>query len=225
MAEQTGKDEAAKLRIINHMNLDHQDSLVRYLEHFCNLSSFSARNAKLVDIAFDSLVITSNTNSKYTIPIEPPMTSWPEARPRVVAMDSEAVAGLNRSSITVKKYKRPKGFMAVVFIASACTFVAFSKRSNFLPGSWLYDIILKHVPDFAQWCHKIQPLVIYPMLAIHGSETVYLEKSRLQKHNVPRFSKLWWKWVLSTFLEGFGAFVRIDRIVKEEEAKKAKAKH
>lgn len=38
---------AAKTRIITHMNNDHQDSLVRYLEAYHNLSSFTARNAKI----------------------------------------------------------------------------------------------------------------------------------------------------------------------------------
>ena len=207
------------------MNVDHQDSLVRYLEHFCRLSSFSARNAKLEDITFDALIISSSDGSRYTIPIEPPMTTWSEARPRVVAMDGEATAGLKRSNITVKKYKKPKGFMSVVFASCAITYVMFCKRSNFQPGSLLYDYLLKHAPGFASWCYKIQPMLIYPMLAIHIGEASYMVQNRLEKHSVPRFSKLWWKWVLSTFIEGVGAFMRLDGIVKEEEINKAKLKH
>ncbi|MCJ1259325.1 hypothetical protein MMC24_007162 [Lignoscripta atroalba] len=225
MEASSSKDAAAKQRIINHMNADHQDSLIRYLEHFCLLSSFSARNATLTDVTLGSLTIETSSGSKHVITIRPAMGSWSEVRERVVAMDAEAVAGLHRSNVTVKKYKRPKGWMIAVFLASACTFVAFSMRSNFEPGSFLYDNVLKGTPRFARFCHTIQPLLIYPMLALHASEAAQMGRSRLRKHTVPMFSKLWWKWILSTFVEGVGAFIRFDRIVKEEEEKKAKVKH
>ena len=227
MTDSSSKDAIAKQRIITHMNADHQDSLVRYLEYYCHVSSYSARSARLEDISFNSLTLKSSPNggSIYTIPIDPPMISWSEARERVVAMDAEAVAGLERSNITVKKYKRPKGFKALVFVAAACSFVVFSKRSNFQPGSLFYDAVLRHVPAFAEWCYKIQPMVIYPMIVIHSGEAAYMVQSRLDKHTVPRFSKLWWKWVLSTFVEGFGAFVRFDQIVKGEDERRAKVKH
>ena len=225
MADPKVKDAAVKQRIITHMNTDHQDSLVRYLEHFCHLSSFSARNAKLEDISFESLTIASSKNTQHVISIEPPMVAWAEARERVVAMDAEAVKGLKRSNIIMKRYKEPSGFMAVVFIAAAISFALFSKRSNFEPGSFLYNHVLRYAPGFAKWCYKIQPLLIILMVTIHGGEAVYMVTGRLKKHSVPRFGMLWWKWMLSTYIEGVGAFVRFDRIIKEEEEKKLKAKH
>ena len=225
MADSNTKDVAAKQRIITHMNADHQDSLVRYLEHFCHLSSFSARNAKLRDISFKSLTLVSSNNTSHIIPIEPPMTTWAEARERVIAMDAEAVKGLKRSSITVKKYIKPSGVWAVIFIAAALTFAAFSKRSNFKSGSLLYDYLLQYAPGFAKWCYTIQPLLMFLMIPIHGGESIYMAAGRLKRHSVPKFSAVWWKWVSSTFIEGFGAFIRFDTIIKEEERKTAKAKH
>ena len=225
MADQAAKDAAAKQRIITHMNTDHQDSLIRYLEHFCHVSSFSARNAKLADITFDSITILASNGKPHTIPIKPPMTSWSEARPRVVAMDAEAVAGLNRSNITVKKFRGPKGVMGVVFVAAAVTFVVFSKRSNFEPGALVYDTVMRHVPNFNKFCHTIQPLVLYPMIALHSWEAYNMDQTRLEKHSIPRFSKLWWKWIFMTFIGGIGLFKSFDSIVEEEEAKKANAKH
>jgi len=225
MADQAAKDAAAKQRIITHMNTDHQDSLIRYLEHFCHVSSFSARNAKLADITFDSLKILASNGKPHTIPIKPPMTSWSEARPRVVAMDAEAVAGLNRSNITVKKFRGPKGVMGVVFVAAAVTFVVFSKRSNFEPGALVYDTVMRHVPNFNKFCHTIQPLVLYPMIALHSWEAYNMDQTRLEKHSIPRFSKLWWKWIFMTFIGGIGLFKSFDSIVEEEEAKNANAKH
>lgn len=225
MSDSTSKDAEAHQRIITHMNKDHQDSLIRFLEHHAHISSRSARNATLADITLNSLTIISSNRSRHVIPLEPPMKSWSEARERMVAMDQVALRGLGRSDITVKKYKRPKGFLAVVFVAAGCTIVCFSRRSNFLPGSRLYDSVLRHVPSFARFCYDIQPFLLYPVLAIHVSEAVWMETTRLEKHNVPRFSKLWWKWVLSTFVEGVGAFIRLDMIVKEETEKKEKTKH
>ena len=225
MPDVNAQDVAAKQRIITHMNADHQDSLVRYLEFFCHLSSFSARNAKLMDVSFKSLSLASSNGAYHIIPIEPPINAWAEIRERVVAMDAEAVKGLKRSNITVKEYITPSGFMAVTFVATALTFVVFSKRSNLEPGSYLYEYLLLHAPGFADWCYSIQPLLVFLMYTIHGSETLYMTTGRLKKHSVPSFSALWWKWVLGTFVEGIGSFIRFDRMIKEEEEKKAKAKH
>lgn len=226
MADQASKDAAAKQRIITHMNNDHQDSLIRYLEHFHALSSFSARNARLTDITFSSLTIVSSEGGKpYRIHIKPEMTSWSEARPRVVALDAEAVSGLNRSNITVKRYVPPYGFMTAIFIACACTFLAFSRRANFEPRSLLYDLLLAYIPRFADFCWKIQPLLFLPMILLHTIEAQHMARTRLAKHSVPIISQLYWTWVASTFVEGFGAFKRFDDVVKEEERKKANAKH
>ncbi|MCJ1288578.1 hypothetical protein MMC34_000106 [Xylographa carneopallida] len=225
MAETYIKDAVPKERIIQHMNKDHQDSLVRYLEHYCHVSSYYARNAQLEEITFDSMTVTSGRSCRYIIPFDPPLASWSEVRPRVVAMNSESVKGLKRSNITVKKYMRPKGVWIAVPFLVAGTMVAFSKRSNFEPGSFLYDHLLKSVPDFAKFCHAIQPYLLPGVIMIHTTEAAHMASSRLEKHSVPRFSSLWWKWIISTFFEGAGAFMRLDRIVADEEERKAKIKH
>jgi len=225
MADAQAKDAAAKERIIQHMNKDHQDSLIRYLEHYCHVSSYYARNAQLEDITFASMTIITGQSCRYIIPLDPPLASWSEARLRVVAMDSESIDGLKRSKITVKKYKKPRGLWIVVPILVAGTLVAFSKRSNFEPGSILFDYLLKSVPDFAKFCHTIQPYLLPGVIAIHATEAAHMASSRLDKHSVPRFTLLWWKWVISAFFEGVGAFRRLDQIVADEEDLKAKIKH
>ncbi|KAI4120315.1 MAG: hypothetical protein LQ338_007100 [Usnochroma carphineum] len=107
--DQAAKDEAAKERIIKHMNSDHQDSLFRYLEYFCHLSSFSARNARLERVTLDSLSISTGRGKLHLVPIQPAMGAWSEARTRFADLDARAVEGLGRSNITVKKYTRPRG--------------------------------------------------------------------------------------------------------------------
>lgn len=227
MAFPTEKDAAARIRILTHMNADHQDSISRYLQYYHSFSSFSSRNAILSDIDFTSMTVLPSPNSKrtYRIAIFPPMTSWSEARPRVVEMDAEATAALGRSTVTVKEYTRPRGFMSVVWVAAFVTFLAFSRRANFRPGSLCYDGLLHYVPGFNNFCWKIQPLVIYPMVVLHAAEALYMERSRLARHTVKAFGRVWWMWIFSTFVEGVGAFLRFDEVVREEEQKKAKARH
>ena len=214
-----------KERIIKHMNADHQDSLVRYLEHFCSLPSSAARNAKLDNVTLNSFTVLSTNGSAHIVQIQPPMASLSEARSRAVAMDAEAIKSLQRSDITVKRYVRPHGWTTVVFMLSVLGFLWFSRRSNFLPGSMLYDNLLQYMPRYAKLCYKYQPLAIIAMDVIHGTEATYMAVGRLRRHSVPTFSRLWWTWVASTFIEGYGAFTRFDNLVKDEREKKEKARH
>ncbi|CAD6583435.1 MAG: hypothetical protein ASARMPRED_001319 [Alectoria sarmentosa] len=227
MAEKSSQatDAAAKQRIITHMNNEHQDSLIRYLKYYTQLSSFSARNAHLVDISFNDLTILSSKGTYHAIPIKPAMTSWSEARTRVVAMDGDAVIGLGASNITVKKYKPPRGWMTAVFVACALTYICFCRRTNFEPGSVFYDTLLRNVPSFAKFCRVIQPWLFWFMVVAHAAEASWMAKSRLEKHTVRMFSRVWWMWVLSCFVEGVGSSMRFDECVEEEKAKKEGMKH
>ncbi|MCJ1366412.1 hypothetical protein MMC16_005540 [Acarospora aff. strigata] len=225
MSDSQTRDAEAQRRIISHMNKDHHDSVVRFLEHYAHVSTYSARNAKLTGITLNKLTIDSGNGSQHVISLDPPLSSWPEARERMVTMDKVALQGLGRSHIAVKEYRWPTGFLALVFVLAAQTLATFWRRANFLPGSLLYDSVLRHVPRYAKFCYDIQPYLFYLMLAIHVTEAVWMARTRLVRYNVPQFSILWWKWVSSTFVEGVGAFKRFDQIVKEEVIKKEKAKH
>ena len=119
--------------------------------------------------------------------------------------------------VAVNRYERPRGFWIVIPIAVGSTFVAFSLRSNFEPGSLLFDSLLQSVPSFASFCHQIQPYLITMMWAIHVFEAAYMSSTRLYPHHVAPSSKLFWKWTLSAFFEGIGSFKRFDNIVKCEE--------
>lgn len=196
---------------------------MRYAEYYSHVSPWNSKDAQVLDISLGELVLGCN-GKRYGICLDPPMTDWREARERMVRMDREAVAGLGRSDITVREYPAPKGFHAVVFLACLATFLILSTRRNLLPGSLLYQYLLRYVPSFATFLYKIQPLVLYPMLAIHSFEAFYMETARLNKHSVPRLSRLWWTWLVSTFIEGYGAFQRFDRIVKGKKAENEKQK-
>ena len=221
------KEAIAKARIIAHMNKDHSDSLIRYLQHYTGFSLSAARNARLIDITFEDMTIASPTAYHVytnTIRLNPPLSAWSEARARLVEMDGEARWALGCSDITVKKYIPPSGFMAVVVAVVVWTFATFSRRSNFLPGSYYYSAFFQHVPRFAKLCYMLQPFVL-STIPIHCAEAYYLAKYRLEKHTVPTFSSLWWKWMISDFVEGYGTLHRFDLHVEEERIKKEQQKH
>ncbi|KAL3426620.1 hypothetical protein PVAG01_00129 [Phlyctema vagabunda] len=226
MADQASKDAAAKTRIITHMNNDHQTSLSYYLQHYHSLSSRAASKAQLKDITFDSMTLQTADSKTYTIPFEPAMSSWGEARPRVVEMDREARKGLDISSISITEYERPrKPFHIAVFAICLNVMVLFLARSRIVPGTFLYDSILPYFPGGPTLFLKLTRTFAIPTLLIHIVESYILDRTRLRKYNVPRGSGLWYKWMASCFIEGFACFARIDATVKRKTAEAEKAKH
>ena len=147
-------------------------------------------------------------SSNYTLPFKPPLGSLREARERLVAMDKEATTALARSDITVKEYRIPRGLHAFIFTLCASTYIFLSTSANMHPGSLIYDNVLKYVPWFARFSAAVRVPVLILMIAIHVGESTYMATSRLKKHTVPFGSPLWWIWICSTFIEGYGAFQR-----------------
>lgn len=232
--------EAARARIISHMNADHQDSLILYLEHYHGLSSFASRNAQLVDISLNHMLISTNATKKpvkgttqtngscsYTIVFDPPLKAWSETRERVAAMDKQCRRALGRKEMTLKVYFAPRGFSGVVMLVCALTYLTFYRRANLSPTTAPEFLrpILKKFPGVAEFLWKVQPMVFVPMVLVHLSEATYMHLTRLRPLNVSTGSNLWLKWMASTFVEGFGNFMRIDAWVKDEEERRAKSKH
>ncbi len=231
------KTEALKIRILNHMNADHASSLSLFAQHYCKLPPLQAKTAKLTDIALDHMIIStsqsftvSNRNvARNYIPITPPMSSFSEARERMVAMDNESLKGLGLSDITVTTYRLPRGYHWAVLFATTISFISFSRPELTDPrhGGFLYDFwsVNGCAPQLAQLAHTLQPYTFAAMVVIHTSEAVYLARTRLRKHGVKAGGALWYAWMVSCFLEGFGAFQRFDGIVEEKEEQKSMKKH
>src|SRR5438046_6159284 len=104
MADSSDKVAAAKARILNHMNADHQAELSHYLRHYSHLSRSAARSPKLTDISLDSITIIATNGSTYSIALTPPMASLSEARNRLIKMDQDARSALGISDIRVSEY-------------------------------------------------------------------------------------------------------------------------
>ncbi|CAG7979223.1 unnamed protein product [Penicillium nalgiovense] len=205
--------------IIKHMNADHQDSLILFLQAYCGITSTQAKNAQLEELSTSNLIITSQ-GTRYSVPIEPVMKDYSEARGRMVAMHKESLKRLGRSEVTLTEYRAPRGIEAVIFVLCLLFYVTCFQRSNLQPGSDLYEYLgLQRIPWFPRIVCILHPYVV----AIHIVETIALAVTQLKPLNVPALSGLWWKWVASCFVEGYGSFKRIRQIVKEQKAKNGKS--
>lgn len=223
---QAAKDAAIKQRIISHMNADHQISLSYYLRHYKQLSSREARSPILSNISLESMTVTAVDGKTYTIPFDPPLKSFAETRTRVVDMDRECREALDISNIRITEYEAPrKPAHVIVFGLCAMAFTFFATRDKIVPGTWFYDNVLPWFPGGPAWFHWTVNMVFAPTIALHTFETWYMHRTRLRKFGVERGSALWFKWVLSTFIEGFGCFQRFDATVKRKKLELEKSKH
>jgi len=226
MTDTTPQDAAAKDRIIRHMNADHQASLSYYLRHYANLSSRAAYKPFLRDISFSEMKIQTSDGRDHTIPFTPPMKSWAEARTRTVDMDREARLALDISDVRITAYEGPASVpQVVIFGLCLFTFVVFATKAWILPGTWFYDKVLPYFPGGPKVFLKICEVIAWPVLVLHAGEAYWLDRSRLRKHGVERGSALWYKWVVSCFVEGVGSFWRVDAMVKSKALEKERAKH
>lgn len=218
MADTTSQDQAAKARIVKHMNEDHHDSIVRYLQHYNNLSSPTAYDGKMLDMDLSSLTLSCHGKT-YRTPLDPPMKSYREARERVVELDKECRKALGQSDVAVKAYIPPKGPGVVVFLVILATFISYSQRWWFGKGQIVESILGS---SFARFSWTIQPKLLGFMVIVHGIEMIYLAAIKLKHHSVNIRSPAWWLWTASTFVEGQFAYKRFDAHVK---AQREKQKH
>ncbi|KAF2214663.1 hypothetical protein CERZMDRAFT_37163 [Cercospora zeae-maydis SCOH1-5] len=200
---------AAKARIIKHMNNDHHDSVVRYLQHYGKISSWRAYNGQVADIDLNALSL-SCSGTTVRVPFEPPMSSLREARERVVELDRECRQALGQSDVTVKAYVPPTGSHALPFLGALVTFVAYSQRWWFEKGQFVEHLLGS---SFAKFSWSIQPWLLIGLAAIHGIEMVYFSLRKLPKHSVNARSLQWWLWNASIFIEGVFAWKRFDEHV------------
>ncbi|KAF7905361.1 uncharacterized protein EAF01_005882 [Botrytis porri] len=215
------KDAATKARIIKHMNADHAGSLSHYLQHYCQLSKSEVSKPNLLDITLSSLRISSKSGKTHTVPLDPPMTSYADARPRFVAMDSECHDALNISPYTITRYEPPKFFShRLVFGLCLMTMVIFLTKSHIVPGTFFYDNVLRWFPGGPETFLWISETITMPTLALHVIEVIWMDRSRLSKYNVERGSSLWWKWMASCLVEGIVSYARIDAMIKQQKEEK-----
>lgn len=209
--------------IIDHMNADHQDSLSLYLQAYNRVPSSTAQSAHLEDITLSDLLITTTggtqdkTKTRYSVPINPPMTSLSDTRPRVVAMTNTALARLNLSDTPVPGYRFPRGLHALFLLASLALPFVLARPASF-PGFAL-------LPEGArQVAHAWQPWLLPGLLGTHALEAVAFARLRLRVHRVPAWSAAWWAWITTVMVEGVFAWRWFAEVVREERVRREHAK-
>lgn len=208
--------------IIKHMNADHGDSLQLYLQAFSRISASQAKGATLEDLTLSALTIRAN-GTRYSIPIDPPMANYNEARGRLVGLHKDSLKKLGRSDVTLAEYRRPHGHQILLFALCSFMYATCFSRDNLLPGAFVYENLgYKFVPNFAHFVHNVQPYLFYGTIGIHIVESIALAVTKLKPHGVPFLSGVWLAWMGSCMVEGFGSFVRINQIVKGEREKNGK---
>ncbi|RPA91820.1 hypothetical protein L873DRAFT_1831314 [Choiromyces venosus 120613-1] len=230
MAEKTTDDEALKARIITHMNQDHRKSLSHYLQHYSKLPAAIADTAELVDISLSRITLSmrsppTDTETRTTyLPIRPsPMQALSESRERLVYMANECLTGLGLSPHVVKAYA-PPGIVGVAVMIGVLTGLwSFSSKRNLEEGSFVRMYLLQNYHPLADFLMRVHVFGFIAIILAHIAECLHLQKTRLRKHQVETYSKVWWLWTVNCALEGFGVFGRFDKEV--EEVIKAKKKH
>ena len=170
----------------------------------------------MTDIDLNGLTLSCQGKT-YRVPLEPSMSSYREARERVVELDKECRKALGHSDVTVRQYVPPNSTLyRVEFFIIVATFVSYSQRWWFAEGGPVEKLLGS---AFAHFSWTIQPWLIAGMIALHGGEAVYFALYKLRTHSVNPRSSTWWLWTLSTFIEGQFAYRRFDDLVKSQREK------
>ena len=156
------------------------------------------------------------------------MKALREARERLVQLDKDALQVLGRSDITITDYLPPwaPGLSTHLFNFTICllTWIAFSRKANFQPGSYLHDSLFTSFPQFSEFCSANQPVILPSMFVIHAIETFFMAK-KLNRHGLTPFHGIWWAWMLSTFNEGWTSFYRANSLIEQKRQEKEAKKH
>jgi len=217
----------AKARTIQHMNKDHKQDLSHILQHFCRISPADADDPTMLDIDLHSVTVLSGAGParlQRSIPFNPPMTSFDERRTRLVAMTHAAREALGVDSDTgpVLGYGRPRGTEWITFVGVVLYFGCFAAvRAGWAePGSGLSGLAEGYFPGGAGTFRWVVETIFWPVVGIHLGEAWWFERSRCRPNGIPRGSAVWFLWLGNVFFEGYGTFLRFDRLLA-----KARASH
>lgn len=218
------EESARKDRIISHMNRDHTREMSHYLQHYNSLSKRQAARPSLRDISLDALHIRAG-GFNHTVPFVPPLASWADARPRLVEMDGIARGALGVSDIVITTYAPPRPAHCIVLFAVSFYFFSAASLPWLVPGTGAWALLDWAFPGGAAMFRWLVKTIFFPVLAIHVGEAYFLDRLRLSRHGIERWSTTWLLWQVSCFLEGYNVWVRFDELVAEKQKQKDAKKH
>ncbi|KAL7959948.1 hypothetical protein V8C34DRAFT_277828 [Trichoderma compactum] len=218
-------EQEMKSRIITHMNTQHSRELSHYLRHYVGLSARAATASPAIqDMSLAGMTIKTR-NGTYEVPFSPPLSSWAEARPRVIAMDVTSREALGISDIYLTEWAMPRGFDWVPLGGVVFYYICYAGLPWVAPGSAPWETLRLVFPGGPEWFLWTVRSIFWIVFGIHTVEVYLLDKWKLQKHGVPRFSWVWWAWASNIFIEGVTTWKRLDSIIAAKRAQKEEKKH
>jgi len=210
-------DNAAKARIISHMNNDHHDSIVRYLQHYARLSPSQAYGGRMTGVDLNGFTLQARGKT-HRIPFHPPLTSYAQVREKAVELDNQSKQMLHLSDVTINKFYAPTGVFLVLFLTTAATWIGFSQRWWFEKGGPVAQFAGE---GFAAFNYRIQPYFLPALGAAHLFESVLYSNTLLPHHGVNPRSLAYWLWAVSFVIEGQLAVARFKSVVSRLQKDKA----
>ncbi|KAK0626377.1 hypothetical protein B0T14DRAFT_423548 [Immersiella caudata] len=241
MSSPTDIPPAQKARTIAHMNKDHRLDLQHILQHYNSLSASQiAEEPLMVDIDLHSITCTMGKDT-HVIQFKPPMASWDERRTRLIEMTMKAREALGvvtpegegshgegdhggghghgaEGRVTVDEYLAPQGKDWIAFVGVCAYWVSYFlvKGGLIVEGGKLWEALEVVFPGGAGGFEWLVETILVLVVGIHVVEMWWFDRTRGVKYGVRRGSAAWWLWMGSVFLEGMGAFLRFDGIVRRK---------
>ncbi|KAJ6260090.1 hypothetical protein Dda_4311 [Drechslerella dactyloides] len=223
-------NDAARARILAHMNKDHVYDTKLYLVHYLSYPKSLLRASHksvvaLSDIQATHLTISVDGTTKQ-IPLTPPMASLSDARIRLVDMtkQAESALGINRETVDIDTtWIPPRPHELLVSCSMAFIGYMLFFPSTLLPGGLLHESTpLKSYPDIAGWIYNATPFGYWTFVTFHIVEALYFVTRVLGPcWAVPGVSlPVATLWLSEVLLQGYLSFVRWDRMIEQQKTKR-----
>lgn len=226
-------DSAMQNRITSHMTADHATSLSLYLQHYSRIPASQLPDPPAGKLALDEVtlehMIISHPGGRNLVPFDPPLTSYAQARERVVAMHKDCLAALDLSETKVEKFVWPNKLWqwGLHLLAFWCLISFGLLRADVRDASTVAGRVWSLgglAPSFARFAAKIGLPVVVGMVAIHIGEATYFDMGRARRHGLRRGTKPWWSWTICVLNAGVAGLTRFDDYVEELNIDKANTK-
>ena len=175
----------------------------------------------------------------HVVAFDPPMKSFGELRSRLVAMTHQARDALGVVSpkgegeggdhgdgdggvngdgkvVVVREYRPPQGADWIAFFGVAGYYLCYAViRAGLVEeGGLLWEGLWWFPGGGAVGFRWLVETMVVPVVAIHVAEMGWFDWKRSSRYGVRRWSRVWFLWMGSVFLEGVGAQWRFDGVVR-----------
>ncbi|ODV90926.1 hypothetical protein CANCADRAFT_2644 [Tortispora caseinolytica NRRL Y-17796] len=209
------KESALRNRIMEHMNLQHETSLLDYVQHYCKMPR--PRRAVMTDISTEEVEVLytmrSGQQKKVSLKFQKPIKSLSLARDQLVRMAKVAAEGLGYSPYTVSNFRFMNFPGFITFTGVTTIFASLAVPSKYFDSdSLIFDYIPRDYLEYTLKFEQFRFLIAMTVAAIHFVEACIMIR-RTRFYRVPLGPRL--LWVLATLFEGFPAMMRFSSEVEK----------